>query len=218
MLGPSKGIKDGLKYFFDGQVIRNLPSKIYIDNNSKVMVNSSEISLCYIGHISKERYVQELTSFFTFLQSKNIASKLIFAGPIKDNTSLESIEILKKFKNFKYYEWADDIKKIEILNHSSFGFSLHNFKTNKNRYYAEPTKVWEYLAAGNKVIMSSINDHERIYSDRQLELIFFWDKHNFDNEALLSWIMEKKDMPSKYLNFKSFEDQEGIKTLYKDQI
>ena len=179
-----------------------------------------DLSIAYIGNLSEMRQIKKIENFVKYLNSQKKDFSLTVAGPIKDQVANVSINRLKKYSSFSYYDWADDKLKKKILNQANFGFSLHDGQKNRNLKNSEPTKVWEYLCTNTFVIMSEVENFNEIYSPKQLENIFFWDLAEFSNSDLLHW-MEKK-LLSKNTSKSSiwFEDQSDMinKTYNNDRF
>ena len=205
------GIKKQLSKFYAGEIIRNIPSrKIF---NNKIIhkdANRKDLSMVYIGHLSKVRQIEKIESFIDYLYSQKKDFSLVIAGPIKDHVAKNSINRLQKYSSFKYYSWADDVLKQKILNQSNFGFSLHDGKKNENLKNSEPTKVWEYLCTNTFVIMSEVENLNEIYSPEQTKNIFFWDVDNFSNKNVLGWMEKKISSNNELSSSVWFEDQAEI--------
>ena len=151
--------------FYPGIIIRNIPSKEAFKDQSveKKDIMRRDLSIAYIGNLSEMRQIKKLKTLLNILTHKKDFS-LTVAGPIKDQVANVSINRLKKYSSFSYYDWADDKLKKKILNQANFGFSLHDGQKNRNLKNSEPTKVWEYLCTNTFVIMSEVENFNEIYS------------------------------------------------------
>lgn len=119
---------------------------------------ASKVNLVFIGHILEKQGLQLVLYALKKLLNKgyDFTFQIVGGGPYKDK--LEQLtESLSLNKNVIFHGWVKDQLKVQsILRSSNLSVAMYDAKIDTFTYYADPTKLKEYLANGLPILMTDV--------------------------------------------------------------
>jgi len=143
-------------------VIHNYPIVKELMHNSSVPYNKRNSTFVYPGDISKSRGIIEVLKALEILNSQSIRFEL--AGEFSPLNFKEKAMSLSGWRFVNYYGFLSREQISYLINNARCGLVLHH--PIPNEIYAQPIKLFEFMAAGIPVIASDfpiirdIIDHE----------------------------------------------------------
>lgn len=135
--------------------IRNYPviSPVDISHNKKNQV-------CYVGGITAARGITDLVAI-----SGRLKGDLRLAGPVnEDYIKLLLDRFQEGYRKNWFYEGVLSREKVNVL-YAESKVGICTLKNIQNHYYALPIKLFEYMAAGLPVVVSSFPLWKEIIED-----------------------------------------------------
>lgn len=145
----------------------------------------NELTLGYIGRLSREKNTKLLIELIDMLAKENIKCKLLIAGDGKERSSLQRL-ILKK--NLK-----DQVEFLGIVKDKNSFYSRINLLLILSRYEGMPLTALEALCAGIPIISSNVGVMNKIVIDNENGFII----DNWNLKRIIEIIKELVNEPAR---------------------
>jgi glycosyltransferase involved in cell wall biosynthesis len=169
-------------------IIKNYPMYSEFHHKHNEVFFNKEKAVCYVGGITFIRGAREMIK-----AAKAAHVKLLLAGSCDENT-LKSLSTMNEWKNVVYFGNVDRDSVVSILFRSMAGLVV--LHPTRNYMQTEPTKMYEYMAAGIPVIASNFPKWEKIIEENNCGICC--DPMNPEEIAkMINWIIENKESAKK---------------------
>jgi glycosyltransferase involved in cell wall biosynthesis len=142
-------------------VVNNFPVLEEITADSQNW-DERELCIAYIGSMSEQRGIRELVSAMV-LVIPNLPVKLLLAGPFFPDGLIQELSQLPGWKNVEWLGVLGRQQVTNLLGRVRAGVVL--FHPEPNHVNSQPTKLYEYMAAGIPVVASDFPLWREIVGD-----------------------------------------------------
>ena len=201
-------------------VIHNTPSKTILLNDKEqnsIIKNEEPIEICYIGSLSKTRFIKELV--YTVKKNKNF--KLTIGGIGELSEWLENESQTYRNINFlgkvNYSATFDHYMKCDVM------VAIYDPEI-PNHLFSAPNKIYEAMMMAKPIIAAKGTGLDKIVEVNDIGYLVNYSKEDFSE--LLDYIcMNRSELHSKSLNSKKSYKfyswdvmKERLINLYKDEV
>ncbi len=132
-------------------VVQNFPLLSELTLAQSTVYSGRPLNIAYIGGITLIRGAIEMVKAMEFLPL-HIPAKLFLAGRFESSSLEEKVRKMAGWSRVEYLGWLDRQKVIELLNNVRVGIVILHHEP--NYVESQPTKLFEYMAAGLPVVAS----------------------------------------------------------------
>lgn len=152
--------------------------------NHKENSNDSNIRLCYVGKLSKNRFILDIIDVVS--KNKDIILDIAGVGPVEN----EVIEASKNNENIIYHGKIKYEDAIKLYLDCDLMFAIYDPSV-KNHRFSAPNKIYESMILGKPIIVAKDTGMDKIVEKYDMGLVINYDKKEFENA--LNSIIDKKE-------------------------
>ncbi len=193
-------------------------SKIKKRTSSKVKKNQ----ILFLGHLLEKQGVQKVIESLPLIINKIHDLKFVIIG---GGEYLEALQMLvKRLKLDEYVNftgWIKDRNKIdEMISESAV--AVATYKPEKKQlynftYYADPTKLKDYLAAGLPVILTDISYNAKIIAEKECGILVQYEDKSI-SDGILKLLTNQKLLEKYRINALSYAKEFDWSKIFKKII
>lgn len=189
----------------------------YVKKRSLKQIKKHQIF--FLGHILEKQGVQLVIEALPEIIKKISDVHFIVAGGGEYLKSLqEKTQELKIEKYVTFTGWVKDRKKIDNLMSES-AIAVATYKPEKKQlynftYYADPTKLKDYLSAGLPIILTNVSHNAREIAEKKCGILIQYDKHNIA-KAVISLLTDEGKLKTYRKNALLYAKEFDWKNIYK---
>ncbi|TQQ83945.1 glycosyltransferase [Peptacetobacter hominis] len=143
----------------------------YIKNYNN-NVNSSKLRLCYVGKLSKNRFIEDVIKVIS--ENKNLHLDIAGIGPFEDEVKNSA----EKFENINYYGKLNYEDAIKLYLDCDIMFAIYDPKVPNHRYSA-PNKIYEAMILNKPIIVAKGTGMDKIVNENNMGYVIDYDKEDF---------------------------------------
>lgn len=199
-------------------IIHNTPSTIIEGNNEEidsVIDDVESMKICYIGSLSKTRFIKELVNVVK--NNKNFNLEIGGIGELSEWLEIES----EKYSNINFLGRVNYHATFDYYTECDLMISVYDPEI-PNHLYSAPNKVYEAMMLGKPIIAAKGTGLDTIINDNDIGYLINYSEKDF--QRMLDYIiLNKSELHLKALNSKkSYEFyswnlmKERLKILYSN--
>lgn len=173
------------------EVIHNVPvlseeMTKYISESDYDINKSEKIKLCYVGKLSKNRFILDVLSVVKDMD--NVCLDIAGVGPVEDEVKA----VAEESDNIVYYGKIGYEEALKIYSKCDLMFSIYDPSV-KNHKYSAPNKIYEAMILKKPIIVARNTGMDKIVEKNNMGVVINYDKAEFE-EKLKELVADKKSM------------------------
>jgi len=165
------------------QIEGSKPKKLYIIHNTptkkldvtvhKELKKSDILSLCYIGALSNNRFINEILEIVS--KNKSIELKIAGMGALEEKVK----EYSSKYSNIIFLGQVNYNEALKIYLNCDLMFAIYD-PSHSNHRYSAPNKVYEAMMLGKPIIVAKNTGTDTIVKKEKMGFTIKYDKNSFE--------------------------------------
>lgn len=197
-----------------------VPIGIWYDNIKRLPFNKiKKNQLFFIGHLMESAGVQLVFKAIPEL-IKTIPNFhfLVVGGGEYEETLRQMIKDLKLEKYVTMTGWIKDRKKLDtIMQDSAIAIAMYDKRTSRNTYYADPTKLKDYLSAGLPIILTDLPHNAYDIAYHKCGIVVKYDQNEI-TRAILTFMKDSKKLQQYRTNALKYAQLYDWNTIFENHL
>lgn len=205
------------KKFMNQKVV---PIGVWMDKVKRLPFNKiKKHQLLFIGNLLEKQGVQlVLDAIPSIIRKIPDFHFLIVGGGEYESVLRQKVKILKLEKYVTFTGWVKEREKLDsIMADSAVAIAMYDKRKDTFTYYADPTKLKDYLSAGLPILLTDVPYNARDLEVNKCALVIRYDKQDISN-AIIKLLKDEETLKRYRKNSISYITQYEWRNIFEKAL
>jgi len=197
-----------------------VPIGVWIDRVKRLPFGKiKKNQLLFVGNLLEKQGVQiVLDSIPDIVKKLPDFHFLVVGGGEYESTLKQKVKMLKLEKHVTFTGWIKEREKLDtIMADSAVAIAMYDKKKDTFTYYADPTKLKDYLSAGLPVLLTEVPFNAHDLEKNNCGIIIRYDKQDI-SKAVITILKDQETLKIYRQNSVSYVSQFGWSKIFAEAL